>query len=90
MGPRTDVEMIMCPVILISLSCFNAWLFGDMSILTEQNSQKSNDFQAEVDTANEAMHNWTLPNDMTTEIRNYLIQNQGTKSEQLMMKTFMS
>lgn len=40
MGPRTDFEMIMCSLILIVLAIFNAWLFGDMAVLSETSGRK--------------------------------------------------
>jgi hypothetical protein len=69
MGPRTDLEMMLCPMILIFISCFNAWLFGDMAMLADTNSQKSIKLQNEIDTANLALHNWEVTEDMRTDVR---------------------
>ena len=40
MGPRTDLEMISSSFILILLAIFNAWLFGDMAVLSEMSGRK--------------------------------------------------
>lgn len=72
MGPRTDLEMTLAPVILIFLACFNAWLFGDMAMLSEQSGQKANQFQQEVDVVNEAMKNFSLPRDIREDVRQFL------------------
>jgi len=32
MGPRSDTEIAVCIIILIFMSIFNAWLFGDMAV----------------------------------------------------------
>jgi hypothetical protein len=45
MGPRTDFEMMMCSLILIVLAIFNAWLFGDMAVLSETSGRKQARFQ---------------------------------------------
>jgi hypothetical protein len=55
MGPRTDLEMIVCPIILIVLAIFNAWLFGDMAVLSEMSGRKQAKFQQQIDIANTAM-----------------------------------
>lgn len=61
MGPRTDIEMIVCPIILIILAIFNAWLFGDMAVLSEMNGRKQAKFQQQIDVANTAMKQMDLP-----------------------------
>ena len=40
MGPRTDIDMVVVPIIQIILSIFNAWLFGDMAVLSEISGRK--------------------------------------------------
>lgn len=40
MGPRTDIEIVFCTSILISMAIFNAALFGDMAVLTEMSGRK--------------------------------------------------
>lgn len=40
MGPRTDTELLMSSMLLIVLAIFNAWLFGDMAVLSETMSRK--------------------------------------------------
>jgi len=40
MGPRSDFEIILCTIILVSMSIFNAWLFGDMAVLAEMSGRK--------------------------------------------------
>lgn len=45
MGPRTDLEMVLSSIILIVLAIFNAWLFGDMAVLSETSGRKQAKFQ---------------------------------------------
>ena len=40
MGPRTDAEIVVCTLILVIMAIFNAWLFGDMAVLTEMSGRK--------------------------------------------------
>lgn len=40
MGPRTDIEIITCTCILVGMAIFNAWLFGDMAVLSEMSGRK--------------------------------------------------
>jgi hypothetical protein len=40
MGPREDYEILACTVILVFMAIFNAWLFGDMAVLTEMSNRK--------------------------------------------------
>ena len=40
MGPRTDMQHIVCIVILVGMAIFNAWLFGDMAVLSEMSGRK--------------------------------------------------
>ena len=45
MGPRTNTEIIAALVLLICMTIFNAALFGDIAILSEEGSRKSVEFQ---------------------------------------------
>ena len=40
MGPRTNLEICLCTIILVCMAIFNAWLFGDMAVLTEMSGRK--------------------------------------------------
>jgi hypothetical protein len=40
MGPRGDGDIAICTGILIALAIFNAYLFGDMAVLTEMMGRK--------------------------------------------------
>jgi len=44
MGPRNDLEMGLCTVILLCMAIFNAWLFGDMAVLSELSGRKQASF----------------------------------------------
>lgn len=61
MGPRSDFEIMMCTVILIGMAIFNAWLFGDMAVLSEMTGRKQAEFQEQIDIANTAMKNMDIP-----------------------------
>jgi Na+-transporting NADH:ubiquinone oxidoreductase subunit NqrC len=89
MAPRTDFEMIMSSLILIVLAIFNAWLFGDMAVLSETSGRKQAKFQKQIDVANTAMKQMDLPPKFQTKVQEFLIQTQGTKSEQDQLKEFL-
>ena len=55
MGPRTNLEILACTIILIFVAIMNAALFGDMAVLTEMMGRKQATFQLEIDVANTAM-----------------------------------
>ena len=40
MGPRADADIAVCTIVLIALAIFNAYLFGDMAVLTEMMGRK--------------------------------------------------
>lgn len=40
MGPRTDLEILVSIALLIFMSIFNAWLFGDMAVQQEMSGRK--------------------------------------------------
>lgn len=45
MGPRSDVELIVCTCILVFMAMYNATVFGDMAVLTEESGKKNAKFQ---------------------------------------------
>jgi len=61
MGPRTDTEITLCTIILVCMAIFNAWLFGDMAVLSEMSGRKQAQFQEQIDVANTAMKQMDLP-----------------------------
>lgn len=61
MGPRTDLEITVCTIILVCMAIFNAWLFGDMAVLSEMSGRKQAQFQLQIDVANTAMKQMDLP-----------------------------
>jgi hypothetical protein len=40
LGPRDDSEIVSATCILVIMAIFNAWLFGDMAVLTEMSGRK--------------------------------------------------
>lgn len=40
MGPRSDLEILVSIILLIFMSIFNAWLFGDMAVQQEMSGRK--------------------------------------------------
>ena len=40
MGPREDYEIIICTCILVFMAMYNATVFGDMAVLTEESGKK--------------------------------------------------
>lgn len=89
MGPRTDLEITLCTIILVVMAIFNAWLFGDMAVLSEMSGRKQAQFQEQIDVANTAMKQLDLPPQLQIQVQEFLIQTQGTKSEQTQLKKFL-
>lgn len=61
MGPRNNFEIFVCILLLVFMSIFNAWLFGDMAVQQEMHGRKQAQFQEEIDIANTAMKQMDLP-----------------------------
>jgi len=40
LGPRSELEIMLCTMILVFMAIFNAWLFGDMAVLSEMSGRK--------------------------------------------------
>lgn len=71
------------------MAIFNAWLFGDMAVLTEMSGRKQAEFQEQIDIANTAMKQMDLPNFFQEKVRSFLIFTIGTKSQQKQLKEFL-
>ena len=41
MGPRDDWELFFTVLLLMTMSIFNAWLFGDMAVQQEMSGRKA-------------------------------------------------
>jgi len=61
MGPRSELELFTCTLILIVCSIFNATLFGEMTVITSLAGKKQAGFQEEIDIANTAMKSMDIP-----------------------------
>ena len=90
MGPRTEVEIVACTLMLVSLAVFNAWLFGDMAVQTEMSGRKQAEFQEQIDVANTAMEHMDLPPFFQEKVRAFLVFTIGTKSQQGQLKGFIN
>ncbi len=55
----------------------NGNIFGEMAVLIQIITKKSNEYTRTIDSANTAMQKIMLPKDLTLEIRNYLIHTQS-------------
>jgi len=44
MGPRSNLEITLATVFLVGMAIFNAWLFGDMAVLSEISGRKQAQF----------------------------------------------
>jgi hypothetical protein len=56
----------------------NANIFGNMALIISDLNRKSAEFQAQIDTANTAMKNMKLPQDIQTKVISYLQYIQQT------------
>ena len=73
MGPRTTSEIVIIFFLLLFLILYNATIFGEMTVLVAETTQKESAFQTQVDVANTAMKNMDLPKEAKQDVRDYLI-----------------
>ena len=79
---RTSVQMGGLIFIYIVNAIFNAILFGIYFDLLEETRRRQNEFQSQLDKANTAMGNLTLPASLKDDVRNYILQTHETKTQQ--------
>ena len=82
MGPRVTIQAMMGGITMIFGALITAVLFGEMAVLMSNLNRKSTKFQVIQDTANTAMKNMKLPEDLQIKISDYLIYTQSMLDNQ--------
>ena len=63
---------------MVNGALITAVLFGEMAVIMDSISKKSMQFKAVLDTANTAMQNMKLPEELQIEIYEYLVKSRNT------------
>jgi hypothetical protein len=67
-GPRDDFQLFFTTVTLLLGAIINANIFGNMAVLITAINRKASRFQEQIDTANTAMKNMKLPEDIQKKV----------------------
>lgn len=60
-GPRSQIEIVVCSFILIFDLIVAGNIFGNVSVLVQMSNRKAQSFQSQIDTANGSMKNMKIP-----------------------------
>jgi hypothetical protein len=63
-APRTETETLVCSVILIIDLIVAANIYGSVAVLVQMAGRRSAKFQKQIDNANTAMKDMTIPGDV--------------------------
>lgn len=85
---RSTLQIGLVIVIYIINAIFNAILFGIYFDLLAQARERQNNFQTQLDNANTAMTNLSLPEPIKEQVRNYILQTHETKTQQAEFRQF--
>jgi len=70
--PRGTMQIAFVAVSITMGAIINANIFGNMALIISDLNKKSAEFQGQIDTANTAMKNMRLPQDIQTRVISYL------------------
>ena len=88
LGPKETSELIYVVTINLIGAIVNAYIFGELAVLITQIGRKESRYQHVFDTANTAMSNIRLPENLKEEIRTYFKKVQNTMSQQRELNEF--
>jgi hypothetical protein len=66
----------------------NANIFGNMALIVQSLNAKFSEFQGQIDTANTAMKNIKLPEELQTRVIQYMQYQQSTLDQQKELEKF--
>ena len=67
----------------------NANIFGNMAVLLQGINRKATRFQEKLDTANTAMKNMKIPDNLQRRVQNYIMSTESTLSIQMELQAFL-
>jgi hypothetical protein len=82
MASRSMFVLIASSFIMLFSAMVNANVIGQVAVLIGDMSKKSVKFQQQVDTANTAMKNMGISNEMQKKVREFLLNTQSTQDQQ--------
>lgn len=88
-NPQTSLEMFFLITVILVGSIIRAVLFGKMALLMSNLSKDSQRISEILDTANTAMKNMQLPENLQLKISDYLLATQHTLAQQEEFEQFM-
>ena len=88
LGPRGALQVAFGAFADLMGAIMIANLFGELAVLVAELNQRSTEFQKKVDTANTAMQNMRLPNDIQNTVLAYLRATQQSHAQQQELKEF--
>lgn len=81
-GPRTDIDTLVCTLWLIIDLIVSAQIYGSVAVLVQMSGRRAASFQQDVDFANTAMKDLGIPGKVQTQVREFLINIAPTKEQQ--------
>ena len=88
-GPRGNFQVAFVTVSLLLGAIINANIFGNMAVLLQGINRKASRFQEHIDTANTAMKNMKLPEEIQKRVQNYMMYTQSTLDHQKELDAFL-
>ena len=88
-GPRDSFQVAIVTIALVVGAIINANIFGNMAILLQGMNRKAARFQEQIDTANTAMKNMKLPEEIQKKVQNYMLYTQSTLDTQKELDAFL-
>lgn len=81
-APSGNIEILVCCVILVLDLIVAAQIYGQVAVLVQMAGRRTAKFQKQIDNANTAMNDMGIPNNVQSEIREFLVLIQSTREQQ--------
>ena len=88
-GPRGDFQVAVSTTCIVIGAIINANIFGNMAVLLQGINRKAARFQEKLDTANTAMKNMKIPENLQRRVQNYIMSTESTLSIQMELQAFL-
>ena len=81
MASRSSFEVIFSTMVMLVSAMVSALIFSQMAVLIQDMNKKTNKFQDQSDTANSAVKSLILPNRISKNVQEYLLNTQYTQDQ---------
>ena len=88
-GPRGNFQMGFVTGSLLMGAIINANIFGNMAVLVQGINRKASRFQDQIDTANTAMKNMKLPEEIQQKVQQFMMLTQSSLDQQKELDSFL-